>query len=593
MLKLVLFILTFAVEARAVRYLRLAGGKGPHEGRVEVSPWWNEPWGTVCDDSWDLHDAEVVCRQLGYSGAWEAPKHAYFGMGSGRIYLDEVMCNGDEQYLSDCPHNGWETHDCGHHEDAGVVCIVQCSTNCMNGGTCMNDVCRCSPGYTGSKCETEIDECSGSPCMNGARCRDEVNGFTCECEPGWNGARCEQNINECWSNPCMNGGTCIDIVNGYICDCISGQTGRNCENAYCSSNPCMNGGTCENGRCLCVQGYQGHLCQLDVDECTSSPCLNNAECFNEVPGYTCHCPPGYAVVRCGMEVNECASNPCWRGGTCIDGTGSYTCVCKYGSAGQNCEIALNNGTCYWFSDDSQAHETASTTCADMGGHLMDVKEPNEQQWIGSHISDVSEWTSLRTKSHPNFVYNDGAPISNQVQWTSKSMYSPHDTCVLLDSADGYRAVYTSCTEQYNYVCESPAMPRVPNMCHNGGQALTCFSDDTIFCSCQPGYTGLNCETDIDECASNPCLNGGTCLEHLGFFQCECPGPFTRDRCEDSSCVPNPCPFSWTCVGTDGGISCLMPSRKHGRTAFQCTNSSCHEGWTCKELGTAGYTCIAP
>ena len=83
----------------------------------------NDEWGTVCDDGWDINDANVVCRQLGYSdGAVTAHSHAHFGRGSGSIWLDKLRCTGLEATLFDCAHNGVGIHNCRHSEDAGVTC---------------------------------------------------------------------------------------------------------------------------------------------------------------------------------------------------------------------------------------------------------------------------------------------------------------------------------------------------------------------------------------------------------------------------------------------------------------------------------------
>ncbi|NXK15200.1 DMBT1 protein, partial [Herpetotheres cachinnans] len=101
-------------------------------GRVEV--FYGQRWGTVCDDDWDLVEAEVVCRQLGCGKALSAARGASFGQGSGPIWLDDVNCEGTEAALSQCRATAWGSHNCGHGEDAGVVCTG--THHSCHGGSC-------------------------------------------------------------------------------------------------------------------------------------------------------------------------------------------------------------------------------------------------------------------------------------------------------------------------------------------------------------------------------------------------------------------------------------------------------------------------
>ncbi|XP_052007451.1 galectin-3-binding protein A-like [Xyrauchen texanus] len=99
--------------------VRLVGDL-PSSGRVEV--YHDGQWGSVCDDGWELAEAQVVCRQLGFPGAVSATAGGQYGEGSGPIWLDDVNCKGSENSLSDCCFKGWAVTDCTHKEDAGVVC---------------------------------------------------------------------------------------------------------------------------------------------------------------------------------------------------------------------------------------------------------------------------------------------------------------------------------------------------------------------------------------------------------------------------------------------------------------------------------------
>ena len=83
----------------------------------------NGVWGTVCDDGWDLNDAQVVCNQLGFGTATAAGHGASYGWGSGQIWLDDVNCTGGEETIGNCSHRGWGSHNCHHGEDASVRCF--------------------------------------------------------------------------------------------------------------------------------------------------------------------------------------------------------------------------------------------------------------------------------------------------------------------------------------------------------------------------------------------------------------------------------------------------------------------------------------
>lgn len=99
--------------------VRLVGGNGTTSGRLEVFA--NGGWGQVCDDSFDnnLNGANVVCRDLGFTGAvshGDSPGIGDF------FLLDEVACTGNELDLLSCPHAPFASEDCTSSEAVFVTC---------------------------------------------------------------------------------------------------------------------------------------------------------------------------------------------------------------------------------------------------------------------------------------------------------------------------------------------------------------------------------------------------------------------------------------------------------------------------------------
>merc|ERR1712106_236569 len=106
--------------------VELVGGSKPGHGTVLYKG------GLVCDDLWDIQDANVVCRELGYTGADNATSHSFFGRSETPFQIsqniriaytaDEVQCNGNESFLSECALK--LKSDCGLAEAAGVMCTL-------------------------------------------------------------------------------------------------------------------------------------------------------------------------------------------------------------------------------------------------------------------------------------------------------------------------------------------------------------------------------------------------------------------------------------------------------------------------------------
>lgn len=101
--------------------IRLSGGRSKYEGNVEI--FHSGLWGFICDDEWELEDAQIVCKQLDNGQALKPTHNSFFGHPERAFYwIDNIHCIGTERNLSKCHFEAWGLNDCSSSEIAGVVC---------------------------------------------------------------------------------------------------------------------------------------------------------------------------------------------------------------------------------------------------------------------------------------------------------------------------------------------------------------------------------------------------------------------------------------------------------------------------------------
>ncbi|XP_053104712.1 protein crumbs homolog 1 isoform X2 [Hemicordylus capensis] len=412
------------------------------------------------------------------------------------------------------------------------------SSPCLHNATCLSAAgnlsftCDCPAGYSGTTCEMAASGCDAHFCRHGGTCRDEPNGLACLCPEGYMGTHCETDIDECLSSPCLNGAVCRDKVSGYACYCVPGYQGKHCdlEVNECVSDPCLNGATCLNmiGQydCICPPEYSGINCELETDECLSQPCLNGGTCHDTLGGYYCSCLLGFFGDLCAVNIDECASQPCLNG-QCMDDINGYSCNCSdSGYMGLHCEMLIP------FCWSHPCHNNA--TCEDTAESFICHCWPG---YTGSHCeTDISECSS--------------------------------NPCL-----HGSECVELSWSRWYGRI---PQLPLEFSYHRASGYV----------CSCPPGFTGIHCQEDINECHMNPCQNGGTCENYLGNYTCHCPlgeknGIFYGGwNCTEVllGCIQHKCQNEGLCI----------PHLTNGQHRFSCICSSGYTGVHCETITTLSF-----
>uniref|UniRef100_H2UBB8 Delta-like protein n=1 Tax=Takifugu rubripes TaxID=31033 RepID=H2UBB8_TAKRU len=426
-------------------------------------------------------------------------------------------------YHCDC-FQGWAGQNCD-------LSVKGCHGQCQNGGTCQGRLCLCPPGFLGTHCETQRNECASRPCQNGGQCRAASDGFVCQCPPEFAGQTCQFWSDPCEPDPCENEATCHSMEQDFYCACPEGYEGKTCERLRerCESAPCQAIDSCTVA--VATNDSSG------VRRISSNVCGPRGRCISQAgANFTCVCDPGFSGFYCHENVNDCVGDPCGNGGTCVDGVNAFQCVCPSGWEGRLCDLNVN--------------ECKRQPCKN-GGRCLDLVND-------FYCECVDNWKGKTCHSRESQC--DATTCSNG------------GTCY--DHGDAFRCACppgwggNTCNTAKNSTCAS-------RPCSNGG---TCVGGgDTFTCICKEGWEGPTCGRNINDCNPHPCYNGGICVDGVNWFRCECAPGFAGPDCRINvnECQSSPCAYGATCVDEINGFRCVCPLGRTGARCQECVGKSCH------------------
>ncbi|XP_061175426.1 uncharacterized protein LOC133184388 [Saccostrea echinata] len=457
-----------------------------------------------------LCDNEVRCQALTFGAGscllyQTSPVTSTFTSAPGSV-LNIKKCNSpDDDYWSPWydmgpPSAGTESEKRAQLSTYGV--------NVCNGTVPIAAECRVvGSGVSSSQTGNVFSMACG---VEGIECTDQQNNpcddyevrYKCSVYKVFPGGTCNVK-NYCSSNPCKNGGFCNSRFNDFTCSCPSGYTGKLCQHDIdsCGPSSCQNGGTCydktgsQGYGCTCPAGYSGDVCQSNINECASNPCSPEGSlgCVDKVNDFFCNCRPGFTGKNCSVPIDECASAPCMHGGNCTDLVADFQCTCPEGWVGKRCQMIY---------DECQSNNRCPSTAP-----CINIFKKSFCSCPKNTYGDVCQ-------NKPD-ICRDVRPCLNGA--TCKEGIST-STCTCPNN--DYRGL--GCQTMISHCAD-------PSKCQNGG---TCVNLAPGFrCDCQPGYAGVNCEVNVNDCAGVSCTGGSTCIDMVNAHYCRCPLGKTGEGCQ--------------------------------------------------------------
>ncbi|KAM6985160.1 protein crumbs homolog 2a [Aplochiton taeniatus] len=517
-------------------------------------------------------------------------EHAGLRYAIGHVPPVEVDA-GDRVYVGGLP-GGWDVESWGGHFK-GCLQDLRLDEMHLDVDAWNSSVSDSEDVYLPSDAENvqhgcvSDDTCQAGPCLHKGVCHITWNDFSCSCSKEYTGKTCDTRV-WCVGDPCVAGGQCVDLADGY--ECVTNVTLDNSPVQFSSGGSLASPvasvylelrtrsenavlvrathGTdllmvglldsslrleIHSGNSVEVLAFTGvrrvadgnwhrvtlamadpgaeashWLVTVDgVTDASSAPeragglrFLNEADAVVTLADSFTGClgavrvggvylpflddahrqPQASRFRRLGDQplrpgcagAPVCTPDPCLNGAACADAFNQYLCQCTLGWEGERCEVDT---------DDCAPAPCLHGMCRDF-------------------------LAGFECKCHPGWT---GEECERDVNECAQHACQHGGTCQ--DGVNHY-----TCICPYDYSGALCQWDYPPIRCEKDVQCVNGVCEEGLWganCSCTPGFTGDSCELELDECQSNPCSNGGSCLDRLNRFLCVCPGGFSGATCDTS------------------------------------------------------------